>query len=1258
MTRSIILIGSLFIAASSVIHPEPARAETAVEALLDRAAFLMRSGRHGQARDVYERALRAVPNHPDALVGLGTMAARAGRDAEARGYLSRLRRAHPHAEGLERLSHAVRLGTRYRPLLDRARARARAGQPEEAIIIYRQAFGRAGPTEEVAFEYYTTLGGTRDGWHEARRGLERLAKRRPNAEHRLALARHLTYREETRRSGIAKLLPAARSGDAAATAAVVDALVWLEAKEEDLTMYREVTKLSDDPRLPAKLRALAPSARDQRARQVARGYAKLDAEDTAAAKEIFEAAGVAQRLESRAGLAAIAMREERFDEALQIYSDLETRAATRPELWKDGLAAARFWEAMSAGRASLEVEEWATAEAHFTRAETHAYADHLHQALASRGFALRGAGDQEGAARYFRAAIEAHPDSEPAYRGLRDLAVERSAWTEAVAFNARLLELEAPSARQPGALEAERDRQLASSAKAKGATDRTQLLLERAAASDPKNPWILYDLASLSHELGDTEHARAYLERLGALDGGLVEAQILRARIESESGHPRRAREVLAAIPRERMTPELARFIARTEIEVEVSEATHKWFSGDRAAARHELLRLHADNALEPDHLALVAQGWASVGDTERAIGALHETLSQQNAPSVGVQLQLAGVLLQANETRELEELLRHLAARPISEPRARRDLLALQVAHAVRRADLDREKGRYASAFDRIAPLLTDHPDDATLLASLGRIFRSSGRLDEARVVFSKILSNEPYDIDARAGAIETSLAIGNQEQARLLLDQGIQLLPEHPRMYLVKGRTHAQLGEDAEAMGALSEARRLAERRAMGQLSGPEPRDGPSLSSGAEAPQVLLAGYRAFGFEAEAAPAASETQVILEGIAEEERKIQEKYAITLEGAFNLRQRQGLEGLGYLTELGGHAVASIPLGYATRVWIEARPLSLDSGPRNLSVADAARFGSLGAAAGTTASEPSTSMAGSSIAAGLRWGDLSIDVGTTPLGFEIETFTGGLRYGTRAGNFGFALEASRRSVEDSLLSFGGLRDPGTGALWGGVVRQGGRLDLSLDVDDGIYYAYGGGYHLEGTRVRENLQWIGGAGGEWKVLDTPGSKVTLGLGGLAMGYAEDLSQFSLGHGGYFSPQLFLRAGVPFAWRANEGDFRWRLSADPGLNWFRTDPQAWFPEDASLQAARVAVAGSSEASVYEGRTVLSFSLNAGGALEYAVMPGLVAGGRLDLHFAEDYEEITGGVFLRYAFNGRERTELPVPTAGEMFAQSGGR
>ncbi|NEL42261.1 MAG: hypothetical protein G3W69_31155, partial [Xanthomonas perforans] len=90
-------------------------------------------------------------------------------------------------------------------------------------------------------EYYQSLAGTPTGWERARDGLQRLQSSEPgNPSVQLALAQVLSYREPTRRDGIAQLRTLAQRADVGGPARTSwrQALLWLNAGMADAPLYQ------------------------------------------------------------------------------------------------------------------------------------------------------------------------------------------------------------------------------------------------------------------------------------------------------------------------------------------------------------------------------------------------------------------------------------------------------------------------------------------------------------------------------------------------------------------------------------------------------------------------------------------------------------------------------------------------------------------------------------------------------------------------------------------------------------------------------------------------------------------------------------------------------------------------------------------------------------------------------------------------------------------------------------------------------------
>lgn len=101
---------------------------------------------------------------------------------------------------------------------------------------------------------------------------------------------------------------------------------------------------------------------------------------------------------------------------------------------------------------------------------------------------------------------------------------------------------------------------------------------------------------------------------------------------------------------------------------------------------------------------------------------------------------------------------------------------------------------------------------------------------------------------------------------------------------------------------------------------------------------------------------------------------------------------------------------------------------------------------------------------------------------------------------------------------------------------GGVRADGGGLSLSYDRGEahGIWSSLGAD-SLTGKNVADNwrVRWM--TGYYYKVINENNRRVTVGLNNMIWHYDKDLSGYTLGEGGYYSPQEYLSFAVPVTWR---------------------------------------------------------------------------------------------------------------------------
>ncbi len=252
-------------------------------------------------------------------------------------------------------------------------------------------------------------------------------------------------------------------------------------------------------------------------------------------------------------------------------------------------------------------------------------------------------------------------------------------------------------------------------------------------------------------------------------------------------------------------------------------------------------------------------------------------------------------------------------------------------------------------------------------------------------------------------------------------------------------------------------------------------------------------------------------------------------------------------------------------------------------------------------------------------------------------------------------------------MTDSLLSFAGVSDARNGLQWGGVTATGARM--AATVDNGLLggYASLAWHRLQGTHVAGNDRQELGAGVYVHALETANQSLTAGLNLTAMQYDRNLSGFTYGHGGYFSPQRYVDVGVPLHWNGRSAAQRlaWQVDASVGVQSFKEDPADYFPLDPAMQQAAYDAASLAALlgltpryvePVYSGQTKTGVSYNLSAAAEWQLSTQLFLGGRMEFNNARDYRQFGTNVYLRFLLDrlgaglGRQPQPLRSPYAAD--------
>lgn len=402
------------------------------------------------------------------------------------------------------------------------------------------------------------------------------------------------------------------------------------------------------------------------------------------------------------------------------------------------------------------------------------------------------------------------------------------------------------------------------------------------------------------------------------------------------------------------------------------------------------------------------------------------------------------------------------------------------------------------------------------------------------------------------------------------------------------------------------------------------------PAQAQRAASAATMTAG----GMPAPAAPASGIANSQTAGVAEELAAINREQASTISGGVTFRSRDGEDGLSNLTDIEAPIEGRIKAGNG-HVIVRATPVTLDAGTASSTPQTLLRFGSGNGALST----PPVNNYGSQTATGVG---LSVgyenrhfkgDIGTTPLGFRETNVVGGVQYQNAISDkVSYSIAVARRAVTDSLLSYAGARDAGAGLEWGGVTSSGGRADLGWDDGTSGVYVNAAFQYLDGRHVASNTAEKGGGGVYTRILKDADQTLTVGANTTLMHYSKNLSYFTYGQGGYFSPQQYVILNFPVEYMGRAGLFTYDVKGSVGVQHYREDASAMFP--AGVPDSVAVPDASALAYPGQSKTGVSYSLSATG--EYQLAPQLTFGATASFGNAYQYREWLAAVYVRYSFN----------------------
>ncbi|MCR5536339.1 MAG: BCSC C-terminal domain-containing protein [Succinivibrio sp.] len=258
------------------------------------------------------------------------------------------------------------------------------------------------------------------------------------------------------------------------------------------------------------------------------------------------------------------------------------------------------------------------------------------------------------------------------------------------------------------------------------------------------------------------------------------------------------------------------------------------------------------------------------------------------------------------------------------------------------------------------------------------------------------------------------------------------------------------------------------------------------------------------------------------------------------------------------------------------------------------------------------------------------------DIGVTPIGKRGTTFVGGWNFRPRIGkNTELRVNVERRAVRDSVLSYYGLKDNYSGRFWGAVTKNGGSIQLAYD--NGYFGVYGGPayYYYTGENVDDNHMFGFNTGAYARVINQQTQKLTVGLDINYMNFQKNQNRFSMGYGGYFSPQDYYSIAIPVNYSKQWENLNLEASASIGYQSFSAKGGEYFPKDKLWQETLEELYnyGLVSATRYDNNDKSGISGSVNVKLDYDVNDAFKVGGSFNYNTFGDYKEYSEMLYFKY-------------------------
>lgn len=547
---------------------------------------------------------------------------------------------------------------------------------------------------------------------------------------------------------------------------------------------------------------------------------------------------------------------------------------------------------------------------------------------------------------------------------------------------------------------------------------------------------------------------------------------------------------------------------------------------------------------------------------------------------------------------------------------------------------------------------LLRQQPTSTRIDLTLADWAQQRGDNATAKTAYGTVLQREPQNEDALLGLTEVYIAEGDRQAARAELAKLPATENGQPRSLNVQRRvamSQAGLGDTAAADQTFSKLIPQATSQPPSMENALVLRDAARFQAQNGQPQQALETYKdAMVSSGVTTTRPADNDSFTRLTRNDEKDDWLKRGVRSDAGDLYRQQDlnvtlqhdywGSSGTGGYSDLKAHTSmlqVDAPLSDG-RMFFRSDLVNMDAG------SFATTNGTYDPKWGTCAETPCSgntnqSANGASVAVGWQNKTWAWDIGTTPMGFDVVDVVGGLSYSSDLGPIGYTLNAHRRPISSSMLAFAGQKDTNTGTTWGGVRSTGGGVSISYDKGEanGVWSSLNVD-SLTGKNVEDNwrVRWM--TGYYYKLINENNERLTVGVSNMVWHYDKDLSAYTLGQGGYYSPQEYVSFALPVTWRKRTENWSWELGGSVSWSHSKTDDVMRYPQQGLIptnEPGRYTDRGEMET----GSSSSGTGYTARAIIERRVTSNWFVGMGVDIQEAKDYTPSHALLYVRYSAAG---------------------